>query len=162
MLTANLATIVGLSLVAAALIAVFFSPYRRWLNFMLAGMVYWKWYATVCKAYLICPLPTVTCQQFSWRWLWWLYYYYEKIDGQSVLWQNVAVSNILLCMKTIISSVQAAKSYRLNSKTLNKMQLVCIFFTLFARWFSHSYSDKILNPAKDCYTKPCCKKQELW
>ena len=41
MLTANLATIVGLSLVAAALIAVFFSPYRRWLNFMLAGMVFW-------------------------------------------------------------------------------------------------------------------------
>ena len=41
MVTANLATIVGLSLVAAALIAVFFSPYRRWLNFMLAGMVFW-------------------------------------------------------------------------------------------------------------------------
>lgn len=40
MVTANLATIVGLSLVAAALIAVFFSPYRRWLNFMLAGMVF--------------------------------------------------------------------------------------------------------------------------
>ena len=41
MVTANLATIVGLSLVAAALIAVFFSPYRRWLSFMVAGMVFW-------------------------------------------------------------------------------------------------------------------------
>ena len=40
MVTANLATIVGLSLVAAALIAVFFSPYRRWLSFMVAGMVF--------------------------------------------------------------------------------------------------------------------------
>jgi len=33
MTTANLASILGLSLLAAALIAVFFSPYRRWLNF---------------------------------------------------------------------------------------------------------------------------------
>ncbi|MDH2172157.1 hypothetical protein N5J50_06660 [Acinetobacter johnsonii] len=41
MVTANIATIVGLSLVAAALIAVFFSPYRRWLSFMVAGMVFW-------------------------------------------------------------------------------------------------------------------------
>ena len=41
MVTANLATIVGLSLVAAALIAVLFSPYRRWLSFMVAGMVFW-------------------------------------------------------------------------------------------------------------------------
>jgi heme A synthase len=41
MTTANLANILGLSLLAAALIAVFFSPYRRWLNFMLAGMVFW-------------------------------------------------------------------------------------------------------------------------
>ena len=41
MTTANLASIFGLSLLAAALIAVFFSPYRRWLSFMLAGMVFW-------------------------------------------------------------------------------------------------------------------------
>ncbi len=41
MVTANLATIVGLSLIATALIAVFFSPYRRWLSFMLAGMLVW-------------------------------------------------------------------------------------------------------------------------
>ena len=41
MVTANLATLVGLSFVAVALIAVFFSPYRRWLSFMLAGMVFW-------------------------------------------------------------------------------------------------------------------------
>ena len=41
MVTANLATLVGFSLVAAAVLAVFFSPYRRWLSFMLAGMLVW-------------------------------------------------------------------------------------------------------------------------
>ncbi|MGE8540273.1 ciprofloxacin tolerance protein AciT [Acinetobacter sp. ANC 3813] len=41
MVTANLATIVGIGLIATALIAVFFSPYRRWLSFMLAGMLVW-------------------------------------------------------------------------------------------------------------------------
>ena len=41
MVTADLATIVGLSLIAAALIAVFFSPYRRLLSFMFAGMLFW-------------------------------------------------------------------------------------------------------------------------
>ena len=41
MVTANLATIAGLSLISAALVAVFFSPYRRWLSFMLAGMLAW-------------------------------------------------------------------------------------------------------------------------
>lgn len=41
MATADLASIVGISLVAVALIAVFFSPYRRWLSFMLAGMLVW-------------------------------------------------------------------------------------------------------------------------
>lgn len=41
MATANLASIVGICLVAVALIAVFFSPYRRWLSFMLAGMAFW-------------------------------------------------------------------------------------------------------------------------
>lgn len=40
MATADLASIVGISLVAVALIAVFFSPYRRWLSFMMAGMVF--------------------------------------------------------------------------------------------------------------------------
>lgn len=41
MTTASLASILGLSLLAVALIAVFFSPYRRWLIFMMAGMVFW-------------------------------------------------------------------------------------------------------------------------
>ncbi|CAM4151058.1 ciprofloxacin tolerance protein AciT [Acinetobacter pragensis] len=41
MVTANLATIIGIGLIATALIAVFFSPYRRWLSFMLAGMLVW-------------------------------------------------------------------------------------------------------------------------
>lgn len=47
MVTANLATIVGLSLIAAALIAVFFSPYRRLLSFMFAGMLFWGLIETV-------------------------------------------------------------------------------------------------------------------
>lgn len=38
MVTANFAAIAGLSLIAVALVAVFFSPYRRWL---LAGMFFW-------------------------------------------------------------------------------------------------------------------------
>ena len=42
MVTANLATIVGLSL-----IAVFFSPYRRLLSFMFAGMLFWGLIETV-------------------------------------------------------------------------------------------------------------------
>lgn len=41
MLTANVASMVGIGLVSVALIAVFFSPYRRWLGFMLAGMTVW-------------------------------------------------------------------------------------------------------------------------
>lgn len=41
MVTANFAAIAGLSLIAVALVAVFFSPYRRWLGFMLAGMFFW-------------------------------------------------------------------------------------------------------------------------
>ena len=41
MLTANIASVVGLSLVSVAIIAVFLSPYRRWLGFMLAGMLVW-------------------------------------------------------------------------------------------------------------------------
>ncbi len=40
MVTANFAAIAGLSLIAVALVAVFFSPYRRWLGFMLAGMFF--------------------------------------------------------------------------------------------------------------------------
>jgi hypothetical protein len=41
MLTANVASVVGIGFVSAAVIAVFFSPYRRWLGFMLAGMLVW-------------------------------------------------------------------------------------------------------------------------
>ena len=41
MVTATFASLVGFGLIMAALTAVFFSPYRRWLGFMLAGMVFW-------------------------------------------------------------------------------------------------------------------------
>lgn len=41
MWTADYATLIGFSLIVAALVAVFFSPYRHWLGFMLAGMAFW-------------------------------------------------------------------------------------------------------------------------
>ena len=41
MVTATFATIIGFGLIAAALATVFFSPYRHWLGFMFAGMVFW-------------------------------------------------------------------------------------------------------------------------
>lgn len=41
MVTAIFTTITGFALIAVALVAVFFSPYRHWLGFMLAGMLFW-------------------------------------------------------------------------------------------------------------------------
>ncbi|WP_445116898.1 ciprofloxacin tolerance protein AciT [Acinetobacter sp. WZC-1] len=41
MVTVTFATILGFGLIAVALAAVFFSPYRHWLGFMFAGMVFW-------------------------------------------------------------------------------------------------------------------------
>ena len=41
MVTATFASMIGFGLIAAALITVFFSPYRHWLGFMLAGMLFW-------------------------------------------------------------------------------------------------------------------------
>ena len=38
---ANFTMWVGFGLIAVAIIAVFFSPYRRWLSFMMAGMLCW-------------------------------------------------------------------------------------------------------------------------
>lgn len=41
MVTANFATMIGLVFILTAFTAVFFSPYRHWLGFMLAGMLFW-------------------------------------------------------------------------------------------------------------------------
>ena len=41
MVTTVFATIFGFSLIAVALTAVFFSPYRHWLGFTCAGMLFW-------------------------------------------------------------------------------------------------------------------------
>lgn len=41
MVTATYATIIGFGLIAAALATVYFSPYRHWLGFMCAGMLFW-------------------------------------------------------------------------------------------------------------------------
>lgn len=41
MVTATYATIIGFALIVAALATVFFSPYRHWLGFMFAGMLFW-------------------------------------------------------------------------------------------------------------------------
>lgn len=41
MVTATFATLIGFGLIAVALTTVFFSPYRHWLGFMCAGMLFW-------------------------------------------------------------------------------------------------------------------------
>lgn len=41
MLTLNVATYIGGALILFSVIAVLLSPYRRWLGFMLAGMLFW-------------------------------------------------------------------------------------------------------------------------
>ncbi|OTG85060.1 ciprofloxacin tolerance protein AciT [Acinetobacter sp. ANC 4648] len=41
MVTATFAALIGFGLIAVALITVFFSPYRHWLGFMCAGMLFW-------------------------------------------------------------------------------------------------------------------------
>lgn len=52
MVTANFVTMIGLVFILTAFTAVFFSPYRHWLGFMLAGMLFgavWKWYGSGCR-----------------------------------------------------------------------------------------------------------------
>lgn len=41
MVAVTWATLIGFSLIAIALATVFFSPYRHWLGFMCAGMMFW-------------------------------------------------------------------------------------------------------------------------
>ena len=41
MVSTTFATLIGFGLIAAALATVFFSPYRHWLGFMFAGMIFW-------------------------------------------------------------------------------------------------------------------------
>ncbi|RYY80880.1 MAG: hypothetical protein EOO69_00230 [Moraxellaceae bacterium] len=41
MLNGEMSTMIGGGLVALGMIIIFFSPYRRWLGFMLAGMLFW-------------------------------------------------------------------------------------------------------------------------
>ncbi len=62
MVTANFATLSGFGLIALALAVVFFSPYRRWLGFMLAGMFFgdfWKSSVMAYKHFLRCLSPIV-------------------------------------------------------------------------------------------------------
>lgn len=37
----EMSTMIGGGLVAVGMTIIFFSPYRRWLGFMLAGMLFW-------------------------------------------------------------------------------------------------------------------------
>ena len=41
MFTASLATNLGLAMIVIAIVAVLLSPYRRWIGFMFAGMMFW-------------------------------------------------------------------------------------------------------------------------
>lgn len=42
MLNGETGMMIGMGLVALGIIIIFFSPYRRWLGFMLAGMLFWS------------------------------------------------------------------------------------------------------------------------
>ena len=140
MLTANLATIVGLSLVAAALIAVFFSPYRRWLSFMLAGMAFWGILETVrFSVQTVFELP-VTYSYLSALTLAMivvtLLLLREDRRAERALPKDV-ISNIPQCMKMTSSSIPAVKSIQIRRP---KNVQSCTFFFTFDN---------------DCYTKPC-------
>ncbi len=41
MMNGEVSMMIGMGLVTVGIIIIFFSPYRRWLGFMLAGMVFW-------------------------------------------------------------------------------------------------------------------------
>jgi|GEM_PF-404782 len=102
MVTANLATLVGFSLVAAAVLAVFFSPYRRWLSFMAAGMLAWGLIEVIrvgTQALFELPMTYSYLTALT----------AVKIDVQSVLWLNAVISNIHQCMKMTSSSYLAVK-----------------------------------------------------
>jgi hypothetical protein len=42
MMSSSISLMVGASLLSLGLVIIFFSPYRRWLGFMLAGMAFWS------------------------------------------------------------------------------------------------------------------------
>lgn len=42
MISSTTGMMIGGGLLAVGIIIIFFSPYRRWLAFMLAGMVFWS------------------------------------------------------------------------------------------------------------------------
>lgn len=50
----EMSTMIGGGLVALGMIILFFSPYRRWLGFMLAGMLFWCFLEIIrlCSHYL--------------------------------------------------------------------------------------------------------------
>jgi hypothetical protein len=41
MFNGEVSMMIGTGLIALGMIVIFFSPYRRWLGFMLAGMLFW-------------------------------------------------------------------------------------------------------------------------
>lgn len=61
MLTAHFANIVGLSLIGIAFLAIFVSPYRHWLGFTIAGMVFWS----VVEAFRVGIEYLFTCSTIS-------------------------------------------------------------------------------------------------
>ncbi len=54
MLNGETGMMIGMGLVTLGMIIIFFSPYRRWLGFMLAGMLFWSFLeiARVSSQYL--------------------------------------------------------------------------------------------------------------
>lgn len=50
----EMSVMIGGGLVALGMLIIFFSPYRRWLGFMLAGMLFWCFLEIIraCSQYL--------------------------------------------------------------------------------------------------------------
>lgn len=47
MMSSSIGLVVGAGLLSLGLVIIFFSPYRRWLGFMVAGMAFWSFLEVV-------------------------------------------------------------------------------------------------------------------
>ena len=113
MWTANYATIMGFGLIVAALVAVFFSPYRRWLSFMLAGMVFWGLLEMVrfgIQSVFIIPLTYSYLCALSPAMLAITMLLLREDHRAQKPWLNASTLSILQFMKTTSNSVQVAKN----------------------------------------------------
>ena len=91
MLTANVATLIGIGVLSAVSIAVYFSPYRRWLGFMLAGMAAWG---------------LVECMRFA----------AQSLFELPMSYSYLSALTILMLMMTIILVLEDRRMERVTAK----------------------------------------------